>query len=114
MLGALLPFTDEALKRSRELLFGFLTPEQQSTYSKPYGYFDVVSWDGKRKYRMRAEGTPQYAGPRAARFGGWFLAPGHSCCIHMLHVPWDDYNLACAMLLSSKEGERYFHSIANW
>jgi len=122
-----LSLVDEARKRARELLFSFLDEEQQRQYETT-GRFYVKSHDGKRTYKLRSDYAPSYVGPDAADFRvnyPWYSArglrpqrvtvwPGSNYCIHMPGVPQDDYNLAIAMLLSCAEGERMFHSIANW
>ena len=111
-----------AAKRARELLFSFLTPEQQKSY-EICGWFDVKSHDGKRTYRLSRHGAPTMIEPKYERvelttFPHWrgrvTVWPPASYCIHMPEVPQDDYNLAMAMLLTSKKGERHFHGIANW
>jgi hypothetical protein len=107
-------------RRAAELLESWLSPDQLTTW-KTQGYFDVVSYNGKRTYRMHRFSTPMLLRvelghrPRfTTTWGRRSVTAGARYCIHMTDVPWDDYTLGIAMMLSSREGEKQFHRIANW
>ena len=123
---------DAASRRARDLLLEWLSPEQRNDYMA-WGQFNVVSQDGKRIYRVGFNRAPELIsvvdegifgqGNRRRRMLKEFTnpdgsvqvtGPGSRYCIHMPGVPWEDYILGIAMLLSCTEGEQVFHRIAYW